>query len=98
MAKSTQVITDLKSAVTTAFTATQESRSSGPSDSAGNQLLAPQSLDGQVNLAYTKAQELLKILNELLLNADGSGAQDKALIRSGETNFTTLDSVRQVLV
>jgi hypothetical protein len=100
MAKSTQVITDLKAATTTAFTAVQELRAASPADPVTPfaQLMGPQSLEGQCSIALVKAQELLKLLNDLLTDPDGAGGQTKALVRSGEANFVVLDSVRQVLV
>jgi hypothetical protein len=90
MAKSTQVITDLKSAVTTAFGATGEAAAVNPA-------LIMQSPEGIANLALIKAQELLKLLNDLLIDPTGVGVTN-AVIKSGDPNFTVLDSVRQVLV
>jgi len=90
MAKSTQVITDLKSATTTAFGATGELAAVNPS-------LIMQSPEGIANLCLVKAQELLKMLNDLLLDPSGVGTTN-AVIKAGDPNFTVLDSVRQVLV
>lgn len=89
MAKSTQVITDLTSATTTAFGATAEAAAINPTGPIT-------SLEGQAALALLKAQELLKLLNALVL--DSNGATTNALVKSGDPNFTVLDSVRQVLV
>lgn len=86
MAKSTQVITDLKSATTTAFGATAEAAAINPANKM-------QSLEGQANVAYVKAQELLNLLNDMV-GATGTGG----VVASGDPNFTALDSVRQVLV
>lgn len=89
MAKSTQVITDLKSATTTAFGSTAQTAAQNPA-------LMMQSPEGMANLALVKAQELLKLLNDLVL--DANGATTNAIVKSGDPNFTALDSVRQVLV
>jgi hypothetical protein len=51
---------------------------------------------GMKAIALIKAQELLKILNELVL--DVNSATTNAIIQGGDADFTTLDSVRQVLV
>ena len=86
MAKSTQVITDLKSANTTAFGATAQAAAiaaAGPITD----------LTGAANIALVKAQELLKLLNDLVGPAGTGG-----IVASGDPNFTVLDSVRQVLV
>ncbi len=86
MAKSTQVITDLASATTTAFGATAEAACLA----AGGPIT---SLEGQANLALRKAQELKNLLIGLV-GAAGTGG----IVASGDPNFTALDSVRQVLV
>ena len=86
MSKSTQVITDLTSATTTAFGATAEAAAlaaAGPITS----------LEGQAALALLKAQELKNLLIGLV-GANGTGG----IVASGDPNFTVLDSVRQVLV
>lgn len=89
MPKSTQVITDLTSATTTAFGATAQAAAVNPANRMA-------SLEGQANLALLKAQELLTILNGLVL--DQNGATTNALVKAGDPNFTALDNVRQVLV
>lgn len=89
MPKSTQVITDLKSATTTAFGATAQTAA----QTASNMIQSP---EGQANLALIKAEELLKLLNDLVL--DANGATTNAIVKSGDPNFTALDNVRQVLV
>ena len=92
MAKSTQVITDLKSATTTAFGATATAAAAAAT--AGQ--MSPTDLNGMANIALTKAEELLILLNSLVL--DSNGATTNALVKAGDPNFTVLDSVRQVLV
>lgn len=89
MAKSTQVITDLKTAVAATPSAAASLRAQNPSN-------MMQDIVGQKAIALVKAQELLKLLNELVL--DSTGATTNAVVQSGDPDFTTLDSVRQVLV
>lgn len=89
MAKSTQVISDLKTAVAAASSAAALGRAQNPSD-------IMQDPTAMKNLALTKAQELLIILNQLVL--DANGVTTNAIIQNGDPDFTTLDSVRQVLV
>jgi len=89
MAKSTQVITDLKTAVAATTSAAANVRA----QAASNMIQDPVA---QKQIALVKAQELLKLLNELVL--DANSATTNAIIQSGDPDFTTLDSVRQVLV
>ena len=89
MAKSTQVITDLTGVTTTAFGATAQAAAVNPANRMA-------SLEGLSNLALLKAQELLTICNQLVL--DQNGTTTNALVKAGDPNFTAIDSVRQVLV
>jgi hypothetical protein len=92
MAKSTQVITDLKTANTTALSATAKAAAINASN-------LVQDPSGNIAAALIKAEELLIILNQLVLGPDGSTVTN-AIITTGADNaiFTALDSVRQVLV
>jgi hypothetical protein len=91
MAKSTQVITDLKTAVATALSATAQTAAQNPA----NMMQDPV---GMFNVALVKAEELLKICNDLVL--DSTGATTNAIIKTATDSaiFTAIDSVRQVLV
>ena len=89
MAKSTQVISDLKTAVAATPSAAAQGRAQNPND-------FMQDIVGMKQNALNKAQELLKLLNELVL--DSTGATTNAIVQAGDPDFTTLDSVRQVLV
>lgn len=92
MAKSTQVITDLKTAVATAPSATAQIAA----QNASNMMQDPVAM---FNLALIKAEELKKILNELVLDSSGVNTTN-AIIQTATDSaiFTALDSVRQVLV
>jgi hypothetical protein len=98
MAKSTQVITDLKSALATTPSATAQSDAISPLNSGGGAGMI-QDITGMINVALIKAEELKKICNDLVLDPSGSGVTN-AIIKTGtdSTIFTALDSVRQVLV
>jgi hypothetical protein len=92
MAKSTQVITDLKTANTTALSAAAKLAAI----TASNLVQDP---SGNINAALVKAEELLIILNQLVFGPDGSTVANAIITTGGDSAvFTALDSVRQVLV
>jgi len=86
---STAIITDLKSATTTAFGATAEAAAlaaAGPI----------MDLDGLANLAVLKAQELKVLLNQICGPAAAGYAAGP--VQSGDPNYTALNNVRLTLV
>jgi len=83
---STQIITDLASATTTAFGATAEAAAiaaAGPI----------MDLDGLANNALLKAKELKNLL-AAILGANGTGG----VVQSGDPNYNALRGVQQSLV